>query len=214
MVKVKICGLTRKLDVDAAVAAGADALGFIVGFPDSPRNLTMERAAELVQRVPLFVDAVLVTTGELLAEKKEDVRRIRPDAIQLYDGRENPDRLRSLLGASLIRPYEIGGEKKSPRNAVRGFDALLTDTYRRGLRGGTGFVSDWNQCRRARREIAPKPMILSGGLDPKNVGEAIRAVRPYAVDVSSGVEVLSGVKSSAKMEAFVRKAKEVTIHVS
>lgn len=217
MTRVKICGLTREEDVDAVVDAGADAVGFISGLPSSPRNLTVQRAATLMSRIPPFVTPVLVTTGEALAENSEAVKRMAPKAIQLYGSSFSPQTLRSAFHAFLLRTYQVGrqdGEVVGPdtmqrvKDAVKGYDALLTDTYVKGREGGTGLTSDWGVCADIRRSIAPTPLILSGGLRPENVQLAIATVAPFCVDVSSGVESAPGVKDAAKVRAFVNKANE------
>ena len=208
MVRVKICGLTREQDVRAAIDAGADAVGFVVGFQSSPRNLTMERATQLTRMVPPFVDSVLVTTLRAVEENLPSVKGARPDAIQLYTESVVPEGLRDSLGADLIRPYLL--ESHDARDAVRaaaGFDALLTDTFLPGRQGGTGMVSDWEVCKQIRSTIAPLPLVLSGGLNPENVVKAVKLVRPYAVDASSGVERTPGIKDHGKVAEFIRRAK-------
>jgi phosphoribosylanthranilate isomerase len=217
MTRVKVCGLTREEDVDAAVDAGADAVGFISGLPDSPRNLPIARAASLISRVPPFVAPVLVTTGEALVENSEAVKRIAPEAIQLYGELFSPEAVRSSFRASLLKAYPVGRPDDDDgtsellpkvKSAVLGYDALLTDTYRKGYNGGTGLTSDWDVCAAIRKAIAPTPMILSGGLGPENVELAISTVAPFCVDVSSGVESAPGIKDHAKVRAFVRKANQ------
>jgi phosphoribosylanthranilate isomerase len=215
MTRVKICGLTREEDVDAVVDAGADALGFVSGFPSSPRNLSISRAASLIARVPPFVTAVLVTTSEKLIMESDVVKRAAPGAIQLYGNPFFPVTLNSSLHAWLLKPYSVRREGNdndghdalsNVKEAVRGYDALLIDTYVKGHEGGTGLTSDWNICAAMRKAIAPFPLILSGGLRPENVELAIMTVAPFCVDVSSGVESAPGVKDSAKVRAFVTKA--------
>jgi len=216
MTRVKICGLTREEDVDAAVDAGADAVGFISGLAGSPRNLSISRAASLISRVPLFVTPVLVTTGEALVENSEAVRRIAPKVIQLYGGLFSPETVRGSFHALLLKPYRVSRQESDDgradalskvKEAARGYDALLTDTYQEGQQGGTGLTSDWSVCATIRNIIAPTPLILSGGLRPENVELAISTVAPFCVDVSSGVESAPGVKDQAKVKAFVTKAK-------
>ena len=207
---MKICGLTRDEDVRAAVDAGADAVGFITGFPSSPRNVTLERASTLMRSVPPFVDRVLVAPIHTVKEHLEDVRLARPDALQVYTDQVVPRAFLVALGTRLIRPYRL--KSRDPRDAVAaaaGFDALLTDTYQAGLQGGTGRVSDWSLCRDIRDAIAPTPLILSGGLNPENVETAIRTVNPFAVDASSGVESAPGVKDPVKVAELIRRAKSV-----
>lgn len=216
MTRVKICGLTREEDVDAAVDAGADALGFVSGIPGSPRNLSISRAASLMSRVPLFVTPVLVTTGEALVENSDAVKRIAPRVIQLYGGLFSPATVKSSFHALLLKPYPVSRQESDDARAdvlsrvteaVRGFDALLTDTYQKGVQGGTGLTSDWSVSAAIKKAIAPTPLILSGGLRPENVELAISTVAPFCVDVSSGVESAPGVKDQAKVRAFVAKAK-------
>lgn len=204
VVRVKICGLTREGDVAEAVAAGADAVGFISGFPGSPRNLALSRSAELMMNVPPLVDRVLVTTTEVMGNRMDEIRRMRPDALQLYGKDPHVRTAREKLGVKIIRPHLIGNGVGSVETA--GFDALLSDTFVRGQSGGTGRTSDWAACRELRDRIAPVPFILSGGLNPDNVREAIVLVRPFAVDASSGVEAYPGIKDGAKVRAFVKNA--------
>ncbi|MDG6910349.1 MAG: phosphoribosylanthranilate isomerase [Nitrososphaerota archaeon] len=205
MTRVKICGVTRVQDVVSAVEAGADAVGFISGF-ESPRNVSLERAAELIGKVPPFVDSVLVTRAEVLEMHLDRIGQMRPSAIQLYGGVTDPVGLKAKLGVKLILPHLVkrGGDEIGD---TEGFDAVLSDTYRKGAFGGTGEVSDWALCRELRDEVAPVPFILSGGLNPENVEKAITAVRPFAVDSSSGVEASPGLKDSSKVRAFVDRAR-------
>jgi phosphoribosylanthranilate isomerase len=215
MTRVKICGLTREEDVDAAVDAGADAVGFISGLPSSPRNLPVSRVASLISRVPPFVTSVLVTTGQGLVENSDAVKRISPGAVQLYSSVLSPETVRCSFHSYLLRPYSVGRDESDvgsvdvlskAREAAMGYDALLTDTYQKGREGGTGLTSDWSVCASIRKAIAPTPTILSGGLRPENVELAIATVAPYCVDVSSGVESAPGVKDHAKVRAFVKRA--------
>lgn len=217
MTRVKICGLTREEDVDAVVDAGADAVGFISGIPTSPRNLSISRAASLISRIPPFVTPVLVTTGDALVENSEAVKRIAPKAIQLYGSAFSPQTIKNSFHAFLLRPFSVGRPEAEDVNrdvlpkakeAVRGYDALLADTYKKGSDGGTGLTSDWSVCAEIRKTIAPTPLILSGGLRPENVQLAIATVAPFCVDVSSGVESAPGVKDPAKVRAFVSRANE------
>ncbi len=208
MVRVKICGITRRQDLTIAVDAGVDALGFIVGFPKSPRNLSLETAEKLVKRVPPFVDSVLVTNSGTLSREMERVVRIGPDAIQLHGELVDQAGARARLRSSLIKVLQVKSGIHTRLNAnLRGYDALLTDTYKKGYDGGTGLVSDWDECSILRDKIRPLPLILSGGLSPGNVVQAITKVRPFAVDASSGVESAPGIKDARKIIEFVRLAK-------
>lgn len=205
---VKICGMTREADVEAAITAGADAVGFIVGFEYSPRSIPIVRAGELIRNVPSSVDSVLVTTTKVLTDYAEDVKLARPSAIQIYGDPVDPVQIRETFGVHLIRPYLLkSADTEEAKRVGNGFDALLTDTYQEGRHGGTGAASDWAVCSRIRVSIEPLLMILSGGLNPGNVEAAVRQVRPYAVDASSGVEASPGLKDAQKVREFVRRAK-------
>jgi phosphoribosylanthranilate isomerase len=203
--RVKICGVTRKEDLAAAVRAGADAVGFVSGFDASRRNLTLRRASELISVVPPLVQSVLVTTEGVLKENMKEVEGLCPDALQVYGERAGAGLLGSFRG-TLIRPYFVGCGR-DPTRESEGFDALLTTGHAVWTACGSGSKPDLGLCAEVRRAILPKPLILSGGLTPETVREAIRRVRPYAVDVSSGVESSPGVKDERKMAEFVRNAK-------
>ena len=204
--RVKVCGVTSEKDLAGAIKAGADALGFVVGFESSPRNISLRRAHGLISLVPPFVQSVLVTNRDFLSGRRVEVEAIDPDAIQLY-GTEVVDGDSELPRATLIRPYFVGGDVDPRREAGR-FDALLTTSHDVGTPGGSGKAPDLRACTELRKAISPKPLILSGGLTPETVGNAVQAVRPYAVDVSSGVESVPGSKDSEKMARFVKNAKE------
>jgi len=208
VVRVKICGITRGRDLIAAVNAGADAVGFITGFPKSPRNLPLDAAGILVKEVPPFVDSVLVTNSDFLSAELERFSRIGPDAIQLHGNLADRERARRRLRSYLIQVLQVRPGTNNHLDAgLRGYDALLTDTYKKGYDGGTGLVSDWDECSLIRDKIDPVPLILSGGLTPANVADAIAKVRPFAVDASSGVESSPGIKDARKILQFVKHAK-------
>jgi phosphoribosylanthranilate isomerase len=201
MVRVKICGLTREQDVRFAVAAGADALGFVFA-PGSKRRLTLHQAAELVQRVPPFVTRV----GLFLDQEASAVRAILdrvPLNLLQFHGRED-----GAYCGQFGRPYIKAVSMESP-GAVQqaGLDyadaaGLLLDSHAPGGLGGTGETFDWRRV-----EPGRLPLILAGGLTPDNVAEAIRRVRPWAVDVSSGVETAPGIKSDDAVRKFILEAK-------
>jgi phosphoribosylanthranilate isomerase len=167
----------------------------------------------LISRVPPFVTSVLVTTAEALVQHLDTVKRAAPGAIQLYSRSPSPHTVRRSFHAYLLKPYSVGAHESDAadvlskvKEAVKGYDALLTDTLRKGFDGGTGLTSDWSVCAAIRKAIAPTPLILSGGLRPDNVELAVATVQPFCVDVSSGVESAPGVKDKAKVRAFVTKA--------
>jgi len=211
--RVKICGLTREEDVRMASARGADAVGFIVGIPSSPRNLSLKKAETLLQCVPLFVNSVVVMRPTSLEEIRTTYETLRPDALQLHGGNSfDIAMLREHMPkASLIRAVQAKPPTVLPDAiaAAEAFDAVLIDSWASGRLGGTGVVHDWRLSTRVKRGIHPTPLILAGGLTPENVGDAIRKVAPYAVDVSTGVESRPGLKDPDAVTAFIEKAKEV-----
>jgi len=203
--RIKICGLTREEDVDAAVAAGVNAIGFVF-YPQSPRYITPQRAAALAQRIPPFVDIV----GLFVNESPEVVREICaavPINLLQFHGDEDAGYCRQFarpyLRAARVRPGLDLLEFARSFPDTRG---LLLDAFVDGY-GGGGHVFDWTLIPPA----LPGFLVLSGGLTAANVGAAIERVRPVAVDVSSGVEMSKGIKDHSKIAAFVaavRKADE------
>jgi len=202
---IKICGLTREEDVDAAVAVGADAIGFVF-YPSSPRYITPQRAAALAQRIPPFVDVVGLFVNESPDVVRETCAALPINILQFH-GDEDADYCRQFarpyLRAARVRPELDLLEFARSFPDTRG---LLLDAFVDGY-GGGGHVFDWALIPPA----LPGFLVLSGGLTAANVGEAIERVRPVAVDVSSGVEMSKGIKDHSKIAAFVaavRKADE------
>lgn len=196
--RVKICGLTRPEDVDAAVAAGVDAVG-LVFHPASPRFVTAERAASLCERLPPFVAAVGLFVDATESHIRAVLDRVPLDLLQFH-GDEPPDVCgrfgRRWIKAIRMRP---GLDLVALARTYKGAAGLLLDAYDPVLPGGTGRTFDWGR-------IPPRlelPMVLAGGLGPDNVAEAIRRVRPFAVDVSGGVESAKGIKDPVKISAFL-----------
>ena len=195
--RIKICGLTREEDVDASVAAGADAIGFVF-YPQSPRYLSPRRAAELVRRVPPFIDVV----GLFVNEAPESLLAVC-DAVPVnllqFHGDEDAAYCRQFkrpyLRAARVRP---GLDLVEFARAFPDARGLLLDAFVEGY-GGGGHVFDWSLI----PPELPGFLVLSGGLTAANVGEAIERVRPVAVDVSSGVEAGKGIKDHSKIAAFV-----------
>jgi phosphoribosylanthranilate isomerase len=190
MTRVKICGLTRPQDVDLAVDLGAHAVGF-VAHPSSPRALTSDQIRELAQRVPPFVTTVTVF-GPYPAEFE-----ISTDLIQ---GLGNP-----------IHPRFITSWRPEPdlQLPTKPGEALLLDALAADGGGGTGHTVNWDRAAEI-VQSANYPVILAGGLDPDNVAEAIRKVRPYAVDVASGTEASKGIKDPGRMRAFFEAVRSAT----
>lgn len=202
MVRVKICGMQTREDAQSAVAAGADALGFI--FAESKRRITPEQAREIIAELPPFVTPVGVFLNESHARIQEIVNYCCLRAIQLH-GEESPDECRGWP-ICVIKSFRMHNQMDlSKLSAYREVDALLLDTYMPGRTGGTGQNFDWKL---AEKLATSRPIILAGGLNTVNVATAIRQVQPYAVDVASGVEE-NGQKSPRQMSAFVRAAKGV-----
>jgi phosphoribosylanthranilate isomerase len=214
--RVKICGITREEDLANAVAAGADAIGFVVGATSSPRNLTLKEAEKLIKQVPIFVDSVAVTVANSIDLLSKIYGKLRPDALQIHG--ENLHEVSSIrqkiTDAHLIRAVyrKTGNVIEAAVEVASAFDAIHLDSFVYGKYGGTGIVHDWDLSGRVRQAIYPKPLILAGGLNPENVKDAIRAVQPYAVDVSTGVESLPGIKDPEKVSAFIQNAKEARIY--
>ncbi len=214
MTKIKICGLTREQDVDAAVAAGADAIGFVM-YDKSPRAVSMSRAAELAKRLSPFVTPVLLFVNEQEANIHKACEAIPTALLQLHgdDDIETPE-----FCASLKRPFMKAA--RIPISEEAGFDlvkyaqryqeasAILLDTLVTGYGGGGKTFNcnsfNWSQL----STNARLPLVLSGGLTPANVAQGIALVKPWAVDVSSGVEVSRGIKDSQKITDFVQAVKK------
>ena len=210
--RVKICGITRKEDLDVATAAGADAVGFVVGIASSPRNLSVSEAERLIRQVPPFVTSVLVTVPRSI-EDFTVFEKLNPDAIQIHGDNMRAARCirLKLPNTQLIKGINTNlfEDLDFASNALKPFDAVLLDSFVEGRYGGTGVVHDWELSKRVKQAIQPKPLILAGGLNPENVAKAVRAVVPYAVDVSSGVEQKPGIKSQQKIVEFIKNAKDV-----
>ena len=207
MTRVKICGITSLRDALAAADAGADALGFNF-WSGSPRFIDPKRAACIIQQLPPLVTPVGLFVNETPARVKRLAKQAGVTTVQLH-GDEPPAMVQQLAGAGLtvIKVFSVGdGFSVSGIGAYQKAHAFLLDTQVRGLRGGTGKTFDWAKAKSARRYGR---VILAGGLAPGNVARAIRAARPYAVDVSSGVEKRPGVKDHEKVRQFIRRAKGV-----
>lgn len=217
MTRVKICGITTKKDLTAAVAAGADAVGFTVDVPvDTPREITADRATELRQSTPPFVTTVLVTMPDRSDETVALIREVGVDTVQVH-GDVGVSDLTALAegapaGTRIVRAVEAT-DREAARRYEAVADALLVDTPGEKGRGGTGRTSDW-EAARSLRDAVETPIILAGGLTPANVAEAVDSVKPFAVDVASGVERAGGRKDHDAIEAFVANATDAREVVS
>jgi phosphoribosylanthranilate isomerase len=193
--RVKICGLTRLEDAELAVALGADALGFVF-WPNSPRRMTPEAAGGITRALPPFPARVGVFVNAPLDEIARAVDVAGLSAVQLH-GDERPADY-AALRRPLIKAVPLGDDEPAVLESLPPDVVALVDAAD-PRRGGTGRTADWA---RAARAAARRRIMLAGGLTPENVGTAIRAVRPWAVDVSSGVEARPGVKDPGRMRAF------------
>lgn len=209
-VRVKICGITSARDLQAAADAGADAVGLIVNVPKSPRNLMLSKARIIARKTPPFVETVIVTLPHSISHLEKIHSKLKPSTIQVHGLTQYAEIRRRLPETRLIGAVHADPEKAltTAIRAAETLDAVLLDTPAQNEHGGTGLTHDWSLSGKVREAIHPKPLILAGGLKPENVAEAVKLVRPYAVDVSSGVEARPGVKDHKKMVEFVRKAKE------
>jgi phosphoribosylanthranilate isomerase len=212
MTRIKFCGMTRREDVIMACDVGAGAVGFNF-WPRSSRAITPEAARALARITPPFMAMIGVFVDQPVAEIKEIVRFVGLTAVQLH-GRETPADAAGLDGDAghVIKAVgEPGEDIVSTATAWPERVVLMVDAIDPAQRGGTGGRADWAaaaQLARLRR------VILAGGLRPDNVGEAVRQVRPYAVDVASGVELRPGIKDHARMRAFADAVRAVEIHTS
>jgi len=206
MTRIKICGITREQDLLVVANSGADAVG-LVFYEKSPRHVSAEHAASLVYAAPPFVTVVGLFVNPTVEYVREVLAQVSLDVLQFH-GEESPD-----FCAQFAKPYLKAIRVKAGVDLVQcaarysGAQGLLLDAYVEGTQGGTGESFDW--------ALIPKnltlPVILSGGLHADNVAAAIKQVRPYAVDVSSGVEAAKGIKDAAKIAAFIKEAKKIEL---
>jgi phosphoribosylanthranilate isomerase len=206
MTKVKICGLTNWEDALLAIKMGADALGFI--FAESPRQITPPKAKAIILNLPPLVKTVGIFVNEDPARINEIKSFCGLDLIQLH-GDESPEICRDLMPHS-IKAFRIQNEGEIEniiryQGAVR---AILLDTFQKGKAGGTGLTFDWSLAIKAKE--TGFPVILAGGLSPENIQEAITIVKPYAVDVNSGIEERPGKKDSVLMKQLMENIKKAS----
>lgn len=204
--RVKICGITRKIDLDTALQAGADAIGFVF-YPPSPRVLHPENAAELARCVPPFVTRVGLFVNAEPREVLETLATVPLDLLQFH-GEEDAGYCAQFglpyLKAARVRPDSTRGDLLEFARAYPTARGLLLDAWVEAY-GGVGQSFDWSLI----PDGLPLPLVLSGGLHAANVAEAVSKVHPWAVDVSSGVEVAKGIKDADKIAAFIAAVRVV-----
>jgi len=201
--RVKICGFTRVKDAVVAANLGVDAIGLVFYAP-SPRNVSIDRAIEIVNALPAFVTVVALFVDEKATKIQEVLNNVSIDCLQFH-GSESADDCRiynkPYMKAIRMKPdVDINTIEKQYNDA----SALLLDAYHPGIQGGSGSQFDW--------DLIPSdcclPVVLAGGLQVDNAKQAVETVKPYALDVSSGVESSKGIKDAAKMAAFIQAIKE------
>lgn len=202
--RIKICGITNLEDAVNAVDLGADALGFV--FAESPRRVSLDRANEIISQVPPFVLRVGVFVNENESLVKEIIDLCNLDAAQFHGDESRDYCLRFKKTCRVIKAFRVKDKNSLDLLPEYDVDAYLLDTYVDNRAGGTGVSFDWGLALHAK--AFGRPLILSGGLRPETVSQAIKKVKPYAVDISSGVEKSPGKKDYDLMKKFIEAIKE------
>ena len=219
MFRVKICGIRKCEDAEALAGLGVDAAGLNF-FPQSKRFISQEEATKIRNRLPSDVQAVGLFVNASIEQMNTAFRELRLDWLQLH-GDEPPEVLLSLPSNQVIKAFRVDHRGLEPvidylkraNSLGRPLAGVLLDSASTGAMGGTGVIADWEGIARDKIRLGLTPLILAGGLTPWNVAEAIRAVRPYAVDAASGVESADGFKDAAKVREFAQiAAHELTLH--
>jgi phosphoribosylanthranilate isomerase len=216
--RIKICGITRPEDAAAAAAAGADAIGMVFYAP-APRNISIERAKEILSILPPFVSPVGLFVDADASAIRSLTSQLHLRHVQLH-GHEPPARVAELAGLYVIKAVRVDDtfeqtlstwRRASMELSLTNFRGVVLETAGTREAGGTGLANDWATVQRHRDagafEGLPR-VIAAGGLTPQTVGDVVRSVRPWAVDVSSGVESAKGLKSVEKIQAFVRAVRK------
>lgn len=200
---MKICGITNAEDAVHVVESGADAIG-LVFYPPSPRAVTVEQAVAIVKKIPAFITVVALFVNAEQNEVENVIKKVKVDLLQFH-GDETPDDCarfdRPFIKALRVQPQTNLLQYASEFSMSKG---LLLDAFSEGLPGGTGKVFDWTLI----PQQFPLPIILAGGLDATNVLSAIEQVKPFAVDVSGGVEFSKGKKDRSKLKAFMQQVNQ------
>ncbi len=205
MTRAKVCGIMSKSDLESAISGGADAVGFIVEIEGSRHMISVEAARDMIMKVPVFVKSVAVIAPNSVDEAAELAHKTGADLLQIHGslGPKEIIALKARVSQRIIAAAPAGSDNiHNILGLSTAADAVLLDTFKDGQLGGTGATHDWNLSASIVRDLKA-PVILAGGLNPSNVIEAIKTVRPYAVDVSSGVET-EGMKDPEKVAAFVK----------
>ncbi len=206
MTRIKVCGITTEGDANLAADLGADAVGFVF-YPPSPRYIPPPKAAEIIRGLPPF----LATVGVFVDAPSREIDAVLSEcaltAIQLH-GREAPD-FCSRFPVKVIKAFGVRNDQLPPEMSRYRVDAILLDAYREGMPGGTGKTFAWQLALEAKRYGR---VILAGGLNCENVRQAIEIARPYAVDVSSGVESEPGKKDPIRLAEFIRQVESSPSH--
>ena len=203
--RVKICGITRLADALTAVEAGADALGFIFA-PNTPRFVDPDRVASITAELPPFVTTVGVFVNKDAPTIKGIIDQCRLDVVQLHA--DVPPEFCRALDRRVIKAIRVKDESSLSILSNYDVNAFLLDTYVEGKMGGTGQVFDWDLALKAKTRAR---IIVAGGLDPDNVAQAVRRVKPYGVDVGSGVESRPGRKDPHKIRQFIKAVRSVEV---
>ncbi|MBW2990055.1 phosphoribosylanthranilate isomerase [Candidatus Woesearchaeota archaeon] len=211
MTQVKICGITNEEDALKAAVLGADYLGFLVEISFAEDSVTRKEAKDMIRKLPLEVTSVFVTYLKASKPIIGIAEEIRPSVIQLHNdiSLEEIGKIRKALpGIKLTKSISVIGEKsiKEAKRYERYVDFILLDTKSGKRKGGTGMTHNWDISRKIVRSL-DKKVFLAGGLNPDNVGEAVKKVKPYAVDTNSGVKMKPRKKDYKKLKRFIGSAK-------
>jgi phosphoribosylanthranilate isomerase len=204
MIKIKICGITNIDDAQYASELGVDALGFNF-YKKSPRYIEPDKAAEIISQLPPFVMPVAIFVNER-EEKIRDIQFTTGIKVLQFHGDERPD-FCDRFATRVIKAFQVKDKESIKHMAHYHVSALLLDSYKEGVRGGTGTTFDWHLA------VVAKTfgrIILAGGLTPENVTEAVKLVQPYGVDVAGGVEKGKGIKDHAKIKKFITEVRRAS----
>jgi phosphoribosylanthranilate isomerase len=206
MIRVKICGLTNKKDALLAQDLGADIAGFIMA--ESPRKITPQAAKKIIAAMRPSVHKAGIFVNEDIRRLNRIISGLKLNFVQL-SGDETPAYIKNIRGAMVLKALRVrsrSGLKAQIKKYEKYVDGFILDTYSGNKRGGTGEVFDWKVLRGVR---ISKPFFIAGGINPENVRRAVKTVKPYGIDVSSGIEKEKGIKSPIKMRKLFREIKKI-----